>query len=207
MNIKIKFLTVILCFCTLIIKAGDKSILTVKVAENSSLVLQLSNVKEAQIQVTLKDLYGVTLHDETLMQHNLDLRKYNLQELPSGSFSLIVAYDDVIKIQPIKKENDVILIEEDKVQTIFRPTFRQHDTYVDLNMLCLSDKKLTIMIEDDKGQIIYSEVNQPKGTLEKRFNLSKLAEGSYSFSVRFSGHILNREFKEKFQWSHDKLVM
>lgn len=203
MNFKSKFMisTILLCLISLVAIAKDQSNFSVKATEANSFVLQLTHVKEAQIQVTLKDVEGETLYNETRLQSSLDQQKYDLRKLPIGDYTLVVVYDGVIKIQPIKKRKDILEIKVEELQTIFQPVFRQHSGYLDLNMLCLSDLNISLKISDAEGNMIYRESVQPNGTLQKRFNLSMLDNGNYTFTVEVDDYVVNEEFVELIEWS------
>ena len=135
MNFKMILNTVLFSMFSLITLASNISELTVKISDPNTIALNVSNVIDAEIHVTLKDAFGETLHDETLAQNNINSRKYNLRQLPTGNYTLLVSYDDVIKIQSIKKENSHI--ETISMQTITSPKFIQHKEYVDMYITCL----------------------------------------------------------------------
>jgi len=180
--------------------AKETSVFSVKNAGTNGISLQLTNVIETQIQVSIKDLNGVTLYDDTLSKHKINHRKYDLRNLPIGSYSVIVTYDKMMKIQKIKKQHNSIKIEKDTVQTIFKPTFNEHSDYLDLNILSLSKQNIYLKIEDDEGRIIYTNQNQINGSYQKRFNLSQLQEGSYIFTVEFIKDNINKEFTKSINW-------
>ena len=197
-----KFLvtTSILCLVSVMSMAKETSVFSVKNAGTNGISLQLTNVIETQIQVSIKDLNGVTLYDDTLSKHKINHRKYDLRNLPIGSYSVIVTYDKMMKIQKIKKQHNSIKIEKDTVQTIFKPTFNEHSDYLDLNILSLSKQNIYLKIEDDEGRIIYTNQNQINGSYQKRFNLSQLPEGSYIFTVEFIKDNINKEFTKSINW-------
>ncbi len=203
MKIKSKFLItiVLLCFTSLVTIAKDLSVFSVEVVDKNSFAVQLKNVKEAQIVVSLKDAKGVLLHKETFMQNRLDNRMYNLGELPSGGYTLVVVYDTVIKVQEIKKGYEILEIEAENLKTIFQPSFRQHSGFLDLNMLTLFDLKYSLEISDGAGNLIYNELVQPERTLHKRFDLSHLDKGSYVFTIRIMDDVLNNEFTKLIELS------
>jgi len=197
-----KFLvtTSILCLVSVMSMAKETSVFSVKNAGTNGISLQLTNVIETQIQVSIKDLNGVTLYDDTLSKHKINHRKYDLRNLPIGSYSVIVTYDKMMKIQKIKKQHNSIKIEKDTVQTIFKPTYKEHSDYLDLNILSLSKQNIYLKIEDDEGRIIYTNQNQINGSYQKRFNLSQLPEGSYIFTVEFIKDNINKEFTKSINW-------
>lgn len=199
----IKFLisTALLCFISNITIANEGATFSVNVAEKNMINLQFSDANKSQIEVTIIDVFGIILLDEVLTQKKVNHRKYDLNNLPIGDYTLVVAYDDVIKIQTIKKDIDSIEIESDKVQTIYEPTIRQHDKYVDLNMASNANQKVYLEIRDFEGHVIYSDHNQSTGSLEKRFNLENLESGQYTFALGMIGIGINKEFAKTIKWS------
>lgn len=181
--------------------AKDSSVFSVQHAGKNSISLQVINTNENQIQVTLKDAYNFVLLDETLSATDINHRTYDLNKLPRGTYSLMVAYDNIVKIQKINKTFTQVEIEEDKLQTIFQPSFVEHSEYLDLSVLSLSKEDISLKILDSKGRILYSKRNQIKGSFQKRFNLSKVERGMYTFVVEYIGSNFNKEFKKSIQWS------
>lgn len=200
-TIKLLVTSSLICFFNLMAMANEASVFSIKNAGSNSISLQVKNVIQAQIQMTLKDMSGVVLHDETISKNRINNRKYDLRNLPTGRYSVIVSYDNVIKVQKIKKEFDRIDIDTDNVQTMFRPTFIENADYLDLNMLSLSKQRISLMIKDDEGHVIYNKRNQIDGSFQKRFNLSELKEGNYTFMVEFVDANINKEFKKTLYWS------
>lgn len=203
MKLKNKLFTLLLLlsFTSMTTSAKDVSVITIFSTDKNSFILRLSNTTAEQIQVTLKDNEGAILHEETIMQSGLKNRKYNLRNLPLGKYLLMVAYDDVIKVQPIKKENKILKIEAEEMQTIFQPTFTSHPEHIDLDMPCLTDAKVLLKIMDKDGNVIYKEKTQSNGRLKRRFDLSQLEEGDYIFYVKVIDTLINEGFSELIHWS------
>lgn len=183
------------------VKAENVSKFSVKESDKNSFSLQLLNVKNPKIQVSFKDSKGYTLYNETVLQPSLNKKKFNIKDLPSGIYTLIVAYDNIIKIQPIVKGNKAIEIKAEDAQTIYEPVFRQHSDYLDINMLCLKKMKYSLSIMDSEGHVIYSGATDPNKSLQKRFNLSSLASGRYTFSVEVNEDGIYKEFNKTINWS------
>ena len=198
---KVLIATAMLCLVSMITMANEQPIFSIEIASKNTIALQLANVNEPQVQVTLKDSYGVVLHDEILTESSVNHRKYDFQNLPVGSYVLMVAYDDVIKVQSINKGYKTLEIEADNLQTIFLPAFRQHSEYVDVNMLYFADMKVSVKMRDSEGHVIYNERIESKGTFKKRFNLSQLDAGTYTFTFEIDGAVINKEFKQSINWS------
>jgi len=201
MKIQIKFLvvTAILCFATVITKAEKFSI---KVAGNHSFILKLSDINTDQIVVRLDDSKGISVYEENLSMEKPIRRKYDLHELPEGTYHLFVIYNKITKVQTIEKTYEMLDISSDDQQTIFQPIFRQHEQFLDMDMLCLSEMNVSISIHDSQGNIIYDESSDKyHGSFAKRFNLSLLSGGSYSFTVSVQNGQVQKNFSEIVEWA------
>jgi len=197
---KILIVTAMLCLVSMIAMANELPVFSVKIADKNSIIVQLTDVNQPQIQVTLKDAYGIILHDETLTESNVNHRRYDFRNLPTGSYTLMVTYDDVVKVQSINKGYKRLEIEANDLQTIFRPVFRQHSEFVDINMLYFADMNVFFKMRDSEGRVIYNERIKEKGTFKKRLNLSKLDGGFYTLSFEIDGVVINEKFKQYINW-------
>jgi hypothetical protein len=182
--------------------AKDLSDLSIKSEGRSTFLLELTNDSELDIKATLKNNEGVTIHYDNLSQHGIIQQRYNLQDLPFGAYTLVVASEKVLKIQSIFKNERGIEVNTEALQTVIQPTFRQHSDYLDLNMLCNWDQEVSLTIRDSEGHLIYNEtIVQPEESLQRRFDLSMLKEDSYSITVGLNSAMVNQEFMKLLKWS------
>jgi len=193
MKIKCNFIVSALIICLTSLASIANENFAVNSIHENSFFIELPNESYSKIQVSIKDMDGFTLYDETVTQDYLDTKKFNLEELPSGSYILMVTYDLQTKIQTIKKDHKSLKINDADLLTIFQPTFHQHSDYVDINMLCLFDLEVSIMIKDADGNILFNELAESDGSIHKRFNLSMLNEGLYTFTLTINNDIIYDE--------------
>jgi hypothetical protein len=201
MKFKLLLTTAFISLASILVKAEDVSTFSIKGSDNNSFSVQLQNVKNPEIKVSFKDSKGYTLYDETVMQSSLNQKRFNIKDLPTGKYTLIVAYDNIIKIQPIVKSYKAIEIKAEDANTIYEPVFRQHSDYLDINMLCLNKLKYSLSITDNEGHVIYSATTDPNKSLQKRFNLSSLTSGSYTFGIEVNENGMHKEFNKTINWS------
>jgi hypothetical protein len=182
--------------------AKDLSDLSIKSEGRSTFLLELTNDSELDIKATLKNNEGVTIHYDNLSQPGIIQQRYNLQDLPFGTYTLVVASESVLKIQSIFKNEQGIEVNTEALQTVIQPTYRQHSDFLDLNMLCNWNQEVSLTIRDSEGHLIYNEtIVQPEESLQRRFDLSMLKEDSYSITVGLSSAMVNQEFMKLFKWS------
>jgi hypothetical protein len=182
--------------------AKDLSDLSIKSEGRSTFLLELTNDSELDIKATLKNNEGVTIHYVNLSQPGIIQQRYNLQDLPFGTYTLVVASESVLKIQSIFKNEQGIEVNTEALQTVIQPTYRQHSDFLDLNMLCNWNQEVSLTIRDSEGHLIYNEtIVQPEESLQRRFDLSMLKEDSYSITVGLSSAMVNQEFMKLLKWS------
>ena len=191
----------ILCLMSMIGMSKNLSDLTIKTEGKSFFLLEFTNDSDLNVKVTLKNKDGVTIHNAILRQPGLIQKRYNLQKLPSGIYTLVVASEGVLKIQSFSKNEEGIDINAETLQTVIQPTFRQHSDFLDLNMLCNWDQEVSLTIHDSEGHLIYNETIQPVESLQRRFNLSMLKEDSYSITVGLKSPMINQEFMKLLNWA------
>jgi len=54
---------------------------------------------------------------------------------------------------------------------------------------------------------LFTKLNQINGSFEKRFNLSQLKEGSYTFIVDFIETDVNKEFEKEIYWTPSLVLL
>jgi len=203
MKIKITALTALLIFCVTNIVGRPQEIndLTVRANSKNSLAIEMTTEDEEEIEITINDEKGITLHQESFKQSGLVQRGYNLHALPAGNYTVVVGSKKVLKIQSFTKVDGAISVSSQSAETIIEPTFRRHSQFIDLNMLCNWNEKVSLSINDSEGRLIYTETVKPEGTLQRRFNLSELKKDSYSIRVGIEGKRVNKEFIELVEWT------
>lgn len=203
MKTKNNALAALLIFCATNSIAAPQGLkeISLRVSSQNALALQMTNEKNSEIEVTIKNEEGVTVHQESFKQSGLVQKQYNLKALPAGKYTIVVGFDKMLKVQSFTKVDGGIKLAEAAQHTIFQPTFRRHSQFIDLNMLCNWNEKVSLSIHDSEGRLIYTEMVKPEGTLERRFNLSNLKEDSYSITVGIENQMVNKEFSELIEWT------
>ncbi len=203
MKTKNNALAALLIFCATNSIAAPQGLkeISLRASSQNALALQMTNEKNSEIEVTIKNEEGVTVHQESFKQSGLVQKQYNLKALPAGKYTIVVGFDKMLKVQSFTKVDGVIKLAESAQHTIFQPTFRRYSQFIDLNMLCNWNEKVSLSIHDSEGRLIYSEMVKPEGTLERRFNLSNLKEDSYSITVGIENQMVNKEFSELIEWT------
>jgi hypothetical protein len=162
---------------------------------------------EKKISLIMRDLKSPATYrlgnntQGTLLEETIDdaefAKIFNLQALEDGTytFSVLTGVREVEQSFVIKG-NELILNTVDRKE-FYVPTILQHDDHVDLVMFSNELTKLQIEIQDENGNKVFNEELNNVVKVEKRFNLSKLAKGQYTFIVSTPNKTYMKEIRRK----------
>lgn len=157
----------------------------------NSVDLRLANVPSQKITIRLKDETGSVLYFEKLKQQTAYFKHFVLSELPDGNYCFAISQantKDIIKKFSI--ENGTVQV--DYFKTIFSnkaaatcalKVISVSKDAANLHLTNNTFKKVTIRLKDQNGKVWYFDKIAAQDTYQKRFVLSHLPDGKYSFSV------------------------
>ncbi|MEM7575045.1 MAG: hypothetical protein AAF433_19220 [Bacteroidota bacterium] len=179
----------LLLWSTLLLVAASPINFSTTVLDEHSFVLRLEQVIDTEIQVQIKDQRGFVLHEEGLSQQQAKSRRYDLRNLPAGNYVMIVDFDNQIKVQPIVKSATAIEVDNDLAETVIKPSLNYNNGLLDANFFAGAASAVDVKIQDDEGQVVYQERQELDSPFHKRYNLTQLPWGEYTFyfKVNYDG--------------------
>jgi len=174
-----------ICCLTLPLSAldneSDKTTVTGKI-----ITIELNQSTNSPVEVTLRDISGYRLLQESLQARQGGQRKYNLKNLPAGMYYLEIRQGFKVSTTTIAvKDINATVIKE---ETIYRPACSQKDVRWNVNLLLL-DKDAELSIYDSYSELIYKESYDGQVNVAKSYNLSKLSPGTYQAVFDIEGEI------------------
>jgi hypothetical protein len=153
----------------------------VKDDESKTLVFRYDNLST---DATLKfiDEQGNVIFSEILEDKAEYLKRFNLNSLESGTYFLEV--EDAIK------ETEYTILVEDSSISIEnkleknKPIFRKKDGMVYLNLLNLGKEEVEIKVFDSSDRVVFNQVFENMGLIEKAFNFKSAYSGRYNIMVK-----------------------
>lgn len=138
---------------------------------------------ECTAYIRIKDTEGVMLLNERYRNVTSLSKKINLVNLPEGTY--FVEVEDRAKIQAfaITMTGSELTVERQPEKDYFKPLFVQNGKFVDMCMLLLPEKSAMVSIFSNTGKLVLQEKVENETSLEKRFNVSNMEPGTYSFVV------------------------
>ncbi|SMG21862.1 protein of unknown function [Marivirga sericea] len=161
--------------------------------ENKMITLRVGSAQSEVTNIRLKNQFGQVVYSETVENVNGILKNFDLKHLESGHYKIELENALNIEVMPITITWDSVRVAHDQFTTVHKPfiSLKENGT-VDFNFLNLSTKSTSVMITNEKGNVIYKEDLGTSSDIEKRYDLSSLEKGTYQMIVQ-SG---DRNFKQ-----------
>lgn len=159
--------------------------------------LMINDVKEGNL-LSIKDVNGITLYIEQIVESGIYTKGFDLTQLPDGDYLFELEKDVVIKSFPFTVTTNEVTFNKTNESTFFKPVTQTKGDLVYVNKLALNKEPLDVLVyfkgEDSKEDVlIHAEkiVNtEDKKTIGRVFKLAE--KGNYRI-VYYSG---KREFIE-----------
>jgi len=166
--------------------ADDRPIIRVVAGENDqTLVLQLANLIEASTKIALTDQQGTILFSESIKNQNAYAKALNLRVLPEGRYVLHIETEVREILQPLTIEHGEVNILNKEAKEIKKPVINFNDNTLTVvaspNQLDKND--LFVSILDETNDELYKTQQRLYHKVEKRFDLSNMAPGTYIVRV------------------------
>ena len=159
----------------------DKTEVTVS-AVKKVLSVRISDAENTDATISIQNTEGVEIFTESLVGKAASLRKYNLQKLEIGQYTLIVKRKRSKLIQPFSVNIENIDVQMATRETLYTPTVVLKDRKLDVSAVSFGKPGISLTITDNLGTIVFEEKSNI-AILQKRYNLSKLPNGAYIVEV------------------------
>ena len=161
------------------VKASDLP--TLSIAKDKSFVLNANDWKMDELTVSFLSSDGEEIYSEIFQPSDKKIRKYNLRELPAGTYTVVVAnYSKSISYDLVYAGDLVTEVSEGEIY--YTPQVFSDDQKIDINLLSLN-KKVKIYLSDASGHGLHSEVIKHAPVVTRRINISRLNKGMYNLSI------------------------
>ena len=167
--------------------------ITYKYEYLKAFALRLENVQNQTNSIQLKDANGITLITEKVVGQAEFGRMYNLENLPEGNYNLVVENDQKVLIQPIIINRRFLTIDKAARKKILKPTIMVKSDLIAINMLHFEKEAISITLENQEGEVVFSNSFKSYGSLNKQLNIRNLPEGNYSFVIRTNAYRVTKD--------------
>jgi len=134
-------------------------------------------------RLSIFDGNGVVLFRDNVKKRFDFRQKYDMSELPDGSYTFeIESGNRIKKYSFVITQGDIEI--DDECEAVYKPTIVQNGKQLDVSYLNLESGEVSIFMYDPNGKQILNKDLSGVQSVGKRFDLSKLDAGIYKVVVR-----------------------
>lgn len=163
----------------------DKPNVKVERSGAKSFAVIAYDMGETQTQIQLKSENGSTLYNAVSSNGQHFAKRLDLNTLPSGNYALEVENNGSFTSTPIVIANDSAFVNLADQVTIIKPVICQNGEKLDIILPDEAEAAALVTIYDAQNRKIATE--SLIGNELKRFDLSQLEKGAYTFKVETKG--------------------
>ncbi|MBO3699027.1 hypothetical protein [Roseivirga sp. E12] len=182
---KVLLTAVMVMASTFVIANDTKPSVSVEKVGMKSVVVSTKGLGEATAHIQLKDENGSVLYSAETNKGQKFAKRFDLTALEAGNYTIEVENEVSFTATPLSINADSAWINADDQVTIIKPVIRQNGEKLDIILPTDNNDKVSITIFDSKFRKLTSE--SFGGEALKRFDLSKLEQGSYTVKMRTKG--------------------
>lgn len=158
-------------------------IVRVEESETKSFTLILNNNGFQHVQIFIKDMTGEVLHSENLDSQPGYFKKYNLKQLPQGTYSLEIEDDHMVKIIPFEVCKSVVTFDKNEESKVFKPYIRQRGQLLDVMFYGNNNNPAKVLIFDESGNLLQRDKFKRGDGVEKIYDFSQVPAGKYTVNL------------------------
>jgi hypothetical protein len=151
-------------------------------ATNKTMAVKIRDAEISDATISITNTEGVEIFSEKVAGQVSNLRKYNLQKLEIGNYTLTVKRKRSTLIQPFIVNFENIEVLTAMAETRFTPVVTLKDKTLNVSASSFGKPGIYVSISDNYGTTVFS-AKYEDFTLQKRFDLSKLQNGAYIVEV------------------------
>ncbi len=151
---------------------------------NKNIAVHIPYSNTPKVVVKLEDVNGFSLFSKYVKGEKGFAKMLNVNSLPNGVYFITVEDDEKIIRQAFRIENDAVILEEYKKETIQKPTF-QYNPHSQMVLLDIENEgDIEIEMQTEEGNSLFK--NSEMDEFKQVFNLKHLGKGTYTFIMRYN---------------------
>lgn len=173
--------------------------ITYKYEYLKAFAVNLQGLENQSHSIQLKDEHGTILIEEKVAQQAEFGRMYNLENLPEGNYKLVVENDRKLTIQPVIIHRRFLTIDKSVQKEILKPAIIVKSDFIAINMLHFEKEAIFITVENQNGEVVFTDSFKSYGSLNKQLNIRNLPKGNYSFIIQTNAYEVTKDFTKGLQ--------
>lgn len=158
----------------------------------NALVLKMSETLNNELDLVIKDRYGVVLHSENFTSGSQVAKKFDLSSLPDGDFFLVLANSIMETTYSFSIEGTQVVVDTDATKRSYKPIVTMDAGLVSVAYINLDNKKVKVTLLDELNNEVYTDILKGDGKLERSYDFSQLPYRDYQLVVTTGRHRVTR---------------
>ncbi|MEP7323170.1 MAG: hypothetical protein ABI761_14690 [Saprospiraceae bacterium] len=156
---------------------------------NKWIIVDKSGWKAPRIGVTIQSTDGTTLINESIRYST----RYNLKNVPDGTYLLQLEDDQKIRIQHLQVAHEMLY--STGIITVYKPHLIINPDHVDMNLMTQGQSAEVSILDADSKEVFSEKIND-EVSVTRRYNVNQLPEGEYSFVVKIADQLFTKSFNK-----------
>lgn len=150
-------------------------------ADAKKFSLELANIEAGATTVTLYDAKGVALINEKAGENTYG-KVFNLVNLPTGSYQLVITTTNRDIVQPIELTFEGVEMDVNQRKVYFAPAILTNKTNLDISYFRGKITDVTVSIYQN-SELFFEETFDNIIKVERRYDLTSMPKGKYNVMV------------------------
>lgn len=165
---------------------------SVKVGKERKLILNIPRIADhAEIRLTGPD--GVVIYQERVNQGRYS-RVFNLEEMTPGAYTASIMLNGQEVAQPFTILENTIDLDPGQRSIVQLPQIKMEEDAVELRVANRQVASVRVAIVSEEGELVFEDVVPATIALQRRYNLTRLPKGGYTFAVHTPERSLYQQF-------------
>ena len=172
--------------------APDPSEVFLKVGKERKLLLTIPQVT-GNAEVRLMSVDGGILFQEKVQAGRYS-RVFDLSKMAAGAYTVSITHNGKETAQPFTLEENAIALDPARRNEVALPQIKVEENTVELRLSTRQAGRVRVAIVSLEGELVFEDVVPATTHVQRRYNLSRLPKGSYTFAVHTSERALYQNF-------------
>lgn len=162
--------------------------------KDKTFVLDLNDKENPYVEIEIRDLNGKVLHSENYQTLSIASKKYNLKNLPNGTYEMVIQSKMGKTIYPMTVTFDGVKMSPVSNHVNFKPIITYENDLIEFSQLTLG-RDVTFTLSDKEG-IFYTKNYKNEASINANFSASKLPAGDYTVTITSNDQDHTYSFKK-----------
>ena len=149
------------------------------------LFIDMETAGQGEVNIRILDPENTVIFSETVGPVDSYQKRYSLELLEEGNYTLRVEDEFKVTIQPIVLQEDALVVDNSERAIVFTPVVNisEDGKYLDVNWMLGNSGDYKFTLEYTMSSFSFDDAERDVTTVHKRYDIAKLPKGRYNVSI------------------------